>query len=199
MTMTNFPDYFKATNEAYLLLSEYTGNYPVIDIFSIFLKMPYVKVHTFSEYANKLSLNVSEFLQIAPSDYGFSIYDKCTKKWLVFYNDLKSNTTIRFTLAHELGHIVLNHTSDDNISQSEANCFGRNLLCPVPIRKAFHLEKISDYCSCFDISEPMAEATIGNDYSDSYYITQENFQKVDNNIYCYFSGYSLAELYGYSS
>ena len=74
--MTNFPDYFKATNEAYLLLSEYTGNYPVIDIFSIFLKMPYVKVYTFSEYANKLSLNVSEFLQIAPSDYGFSIYDK---------------------------------------------------------------------------------------------------------------------------
>lgn len=40
---------------------------------------------------------------------------------------------------------------------------------------------------------------MGNDYSDSYYITQENFQKVDNNIYCYFSGYSLAELYGYSS
>lgn len=197
--MTNFPDYFRATNEAYLLLSEYTGKYPVIDILSIFSKMPYVKIHTFSECADKLSLTVSEFLQIAPSDYGFSIYDKRTKKWLVFYNDLKSNTTIRFTLAHELGHIVLNHTCDDNISQSEANCFGRNLLCPVPIRKAFHLKKISDYCSCFDISEPMAEATMGNDYSDSYYITQENFQKVDNNIYCYFSGYSLAELYGYSS
>jgi len=66
--------------------------------------------------------------------------------YLILYNKLASpKERIRFTLAHELGHIFLKHHSELNVDvlqrlwvektlydvmEDEANCFARNLLSP---------------------------------------------------------------------
>lgn len=66
--------------------------------------------------------------------------------YMILYNKQASpKERIRFTLAHELGHIVLKHHNelgDDvlkrfgvdktlyDVMEDEANCFARNLLCP---------------------------------------------------------------------
>ena len=198
--MTDYPDYNKATNAAYETLQQYSSSFPKIDIFRIVMSYPNVKVHTYSYLAQRMGLSVHKFTRdIASSEHGFTVCDNLKQRWEVFYNETKCERTIRSTLAHELGHIVLKHTKDGNasIEDREANCFARNLLCPVPIRKELGLTSLSDYCNAFDISERMAQVAIDLNSSDTYYITQQNYNGVNDKVYCYFSGYTLEELYGY--
>ena len=67
-------------------------------------------------------------------------------KYLIVYNRNQTpKDRIRFTIAHELGHIFLHHHSElgtavlqrlwvekslYDVMEDEANCFARNLLCP---------------------------------------------------------------------
>ncbi len=196
--MINAPDYRKATNAAYEVLTKYNGGYPHINIFAILFMFPKIKVHTYSELAFRLGVSIGELLsKYTESDLGFTVYDKIKGRWLIYYNNTKCETTIRSTLAHELGHIVLLHSEDNDTTNKEANCFARNILCPVPMRDELHLTTLDDYCSAFDISDRMAQVVIDRNSNDSYYITKENYDAVNDNAYCYFTGYTLAELYGY--
>lgn len=196
--MNSFPDYNRATNAAYEILREYHGRYPQIDVYELLVSNKNVKVHTYSEMAKRMEMTFSEYLAFCGSDDGFTAFNKISGKWIVFYNDMKSERTVRFTLAHELGHIVLRHDDDDDpISQREANCFARNILCPAPLRDGFNLKTVSDYCECFNVSEFMAEATLGHNSSDFYYISKDNYNAINDNAYFYLAGYTPADLYGY--
>lgn len=196
------PDYKRATNAAYELLAGYLGKLPVIDVFSLIDLLPRdvkVKVYTYTEYSMKIGCSYRDFfLQYASSEHGFTIPNFKGKKYIICFNECKDEKTIRFTLAHEIGHIVLGHIDDNAITDKEANCFARNILCPIQISDGFHVETEQEYVDCFNISEPMASATVANRKSDKYYITKENYNKFNDNVYCYFSGYTLAELYGYA-
>lgn len=194
--MSKTPDYGKATNAAYNILKDYVGPFPQIDIIGIVKSLPNISVHTYSEIARKFDITYYEFLQIAPSEHGYVLFNNAQKKWTINYNDLKDECTIRFTLAHELGHITLEHTEDDDIARCEADCFARNILCPVPVRNGFNLATVDDYCKCFNISEPMATVTINLNKSDNYYITQYHYNAIEDKATCYITGCSLAELYG---
>lgn len=195
--MNRLPDYSRATNAAYNVLRTYTGPYPQIDIFKVIADLPDVTAHTYSDVARKFGMTLHQFLDIVSSEYGFTFYDQMSRRGIILFNDLKGECTIRFTVAHELGHIILGHTQDDDIARCEADCFARNFLCPVPLRNGFNLATVEDYCDCFNVSEPMAQVTLNLNKSDNYYITKSNYDNVDNNAYCYLSGFTLAELYGY--
>ncbi len=75
-------------------------------------------------------------------------------RYIIFYNELKRKQRTRFTIAHEMGHIFLDHHYEygepildrEGIGQqlyrrleNEASCFARNLLCP-----ALHTEQLLD-------------------------------------------------------
>lgn len=191
-------DYQKATNAAYEILQDYDGRYPQIDIFHIVDTFPQVRVHTYTEIAARIGVSVYEFMtEFAESEMGYTVFDTDNNRWLIFYNDQKSETTIRFTIAHELGHIVLNHAEDTPTADKEANCFARNILCPVPIRDEFGLTTLSDYCFMFDISDKMAQVVKNLNNNDSYYITHENYALISANVYAYFAGYTPEMMYGY--
>lgn len=53
----------------------------------------------------------------------------------IYYNDIgRSRRRIRFTLAHELGHLILMHlNSEDARYECEANIFANYLLAPAPL------------------------------------------------------------------
>lgn len=181
--MFSFPNYEYATNAAYDILQQYDGYFPQIDIYKIFDNMKNVKIYKYSEFSKRFNIKAYDFEHlIAPSEYGYTIFDKKKNKWLLHYNEIKSEETIRFTLAHELGHIVLNHTNDNEYNDREANCFARNILCPLPIRDMYNLKTPLDYCECFFISQPMAVATIANYKSDSYYISKYNYMVTQNKL-----------------
>lgn len=65
----------------------------------------------------------------------------------VFYNDAISNRRIRFSLMHELGHIVL-ETDDDR----KADAFASSFLAPRPIIYALKLRNAQEISDRFDIS-----------------------------------------------
>lgn len=61
--------------------------------------------------------------------------------FIVFFNETKPRARIRFTIAHELGHIILGHTigpdlinrepeETDNPTETEANIFAARILAP---------------------------------------------------------------------
>ena len=197
--MTELPDYSKATNAAYGTLFTHDVNYPRVDVLSILENMGNVIIMTYSQMADRMGITFEDFYQnYASSEYGFTIRkdSKSSPKFIVCYNERKSETTIRFTLAHELAHIVLNHKKDDSVFKKEADCFARNVLCPIPIVNGYKLKSVKDYVNCFNISESMATVAIDFAQNDYYYITEENYKVIDNLSYSKISGMSLGELYG---
>ncbi len=78
-----------------------------------------------------------------------------------YYNDDKkaiiSNERVRFTIAHEIKHVIFRETNPTNIEESEAEHFARFLLAPMPllivgkyetnyeIRRKFRLTKSAAY------------------------------------------------------
>lgn len=181
--MIKIPDYKHATNAAYEILKKYNGSLPNVEIQKIINMLSSVNIYKYSEIAKRFGIGVYDFkYTIAPSEFGYTIFDTNEDRWLLIYNESKCKETIRFTLAHELGHIVLKHTDDNEINNSEANCFARNILCPLPIRDYYDLKTPIEYSKCFFISEPMATATINHYDSDLYYISQYNYTIIQNKI-----------------
>ena len=73
--------------------------------------------------------------------------------YLVCYRAGGNAARLNFTLAHELGHIVLRHQSGRPWEEYEADCFAANLLCPAPIlgqlrrrRTDLYAEELAELC-----------------------------------------------------
>jgi hypothetical protein len=190
------PDYEFATNAAYQELEHYEGSFPKIDVFELLSKDKNIVLKSYTQAADFLHCSHNEFAySIAQSEHGFTVSDIVSNRHIIYFNNLKDEKTIRFTLMHELGHIRLGHITDDSISDREANCFARNILCPIQLVDEFKLSTAEDYVECFGISLPMAKASLANYQSDFYYIKKDLYQSVNDKVYCYMTGYTLSELY----
>lgn len=136
---TNFEE---TTNLAYDILIKYSdGKFP-IDIFKIIREnFKNIKLMPFSKWKAKTKVNGDMFEELN-TDYGIVFYDN--KKYCIIYNDSKCLQTQRWTLAHELGHILRGHltnaeylmcSTDNNPFEIEANTFAKQLLVPFPVIK----------------------------------------------------------------
>lgn len=90
-----------------------------------------------SALAHKLNIQIHEVAYLPKNIYALSYNDNGNK-----YIDFISRNNVdtdRFTLAHELGHILLHHNSKDGFTQyqeEQANIFAARLLAPmIVIRK----------------------------------------------------------------
>lgn len=85
----------------------------------------------------------------------------------IVFDDRMRPTRIRFTIAHELGHILLSHPMADGreqIEEKDADMFAARLLAPACVLwglGAYTTEQISRYC---DISYAAAELRAANMY-----------------------------------
>lgn len=77
---------------------------------------------------------------------------------IVAYNSSNSNTgRVRFSLMHELGHVVLDHIGESDHLEYEANYFASNILAP---RMAIHYagcKNANDVAKIFDLSYEASE------------------------------------------
>ena len=78
------------------------------------LNIPCIPYSSLKEETRELSLKCSE--------YGFTFNRK------IFYNDSMPEDEIIFTLAHELGHILLNHRNTMPEIEEEADYFAKCIL-----------------------------------------------------------------------
>ncbi len=75
-------------------------------------------------------------------------------RYVIYYNEKMSRRRKRFTIAHEIGHVILGHHLEHGVPvisretmaqglylrlEHEASCFARNLLCP-----AYHAQRLLD-------------------------------------------------------
>lgn len=92
---------------------------------------------------SKIPKKVYNFYEnIIYTDSGFSTYYK--NNYIIFYNDKIDVLTQRFTVAHEIGHIALDHflDSDPATREIEANTFAAKMLMPLSIIKACGVKSI---------------------------------------------------------
>lgn len=94
-----------------------------------------------------------------------ALYSYCSRysddglkyKDVVIYNDNHAKSRIRFTLAHEIGHIILGHTALSPHCEQQANAFAANLLAPLPLIYYYHCQSASDISQKFGLSAPAAD------------------------------------------
>ena len=66
-------------------------------------------------------------LMLLRSEDGFTM--KYDGEWYIYYNDEKSYGRINNTLAHESGHIVLDHSEESPLAEAEAKFFAKYEMC----------------------------------------------------------------------
>ena len=70
----------------------------------------------------------------------------------IFYNEKAKVERLRFSVAHEIGHIWLEHESDCKRNEAEANHFASYLLAPTPMIVELGFDDAFDISEYFSIS-----------------------------------------------
>lgn len=189
------PNYKKATNAAYNTLLGLTHTRFATDVLAVVDEMlPNCKTMTYGQACFMCGYDRS-ILESA-SEYGFSLVNK--DKRFILYNELVPMGCARFTLAHEIGHAVLEHRNEkDDSAEKEANCFARNLLCPVPVADLLGIDTWEDYTRVFDVSPKAAKVAIEWAKSDRYYIEARSGSELWERTEAYIFGYDNPDEYYY--
>ncbi len=140
-----------------------------------------VALITYSSLSRKRGISFEEVVMLMDSELGSCAYDSGHNRYIIFYNDTKDPAFCRFTIAHELGHIILNHhilAGTNALSRSfvphreyieyenEANAFARNLLSPAPMANSLlngwftNAEKYDRLMRAFNITKLAAKTRI---------------------------------------
>lgn len=99
------------------------------------------KLYTYSEYAKLIDTSVDTVIAKYDKD-GFVFWSNCEHTFIICYNETFSPNMIRWTLMHEIAHIILGHVSapvsvmsrvseaERSLFEVEAQGFARRILCP---------------------------------------------------------------------
>ncbi|MCD7947538.1 MAG: ImmA/IrrE family metallo-endopeptidase [Oscillospiraceae bacterium] len=126
-----------------------------------------IKLGRYSE--NTKHFHVNNLTHLTQND-GFTVLDAAGRLF-VYYNDAASIPRIRFTLAHELGHIYLGHlnpkggytilnrepSSQDNPREMQANVFASRILAPACVLWRLNIHDPADIAALCGISTQSAQ------------------------------------------
>ncbi|MFQ3852553.1 ImmA/IrrE family metallo-endopeptidase [Staphylococcus sp. 2S1] len=149
----------RAIETANLILG-YENKFP-IDIKGVINSDPDVELFTFGEFAKLSGISRSDVSKIGQSYEAFHF--RKGRKSIIVYNALRYSKRLRFTLAHEYGHVKLNHTgksiydpdkSDIEYTKEEfeADTFAGNLLFPLHKRYEYRRKSSYEIANTFNIS-----------------------------------------------
>ncbi|MCD8307433.1 MAG: XRE family transcriptional regulator [Clostridia bacterium] len=99
-------------------------------------------------------------------------------RWGIYFNDKVLRTRINYTIMHEIGHIVLDHTVDDPLAEKEADFFAKYTLCPPAILYRKNCRTPEDIMALCDVSKEAATYALDYckkwvKYSGKYYTDYE--------------------------
>ncbi len=94
---------------------------------------------------------------IADHPDGFTI--QIGKQFIICYNQNNNRWRNRFTIAHEIGHIILHkHIKDSKTLEKEANMFASRMLMPMLLVKELNIKSAEELSKLCDVS--LESATI---------------------------------------
>ncbi|EFD81340.1 hypothetical protein PSAG_01375 [Fusobacterium animalis D11] len=160
------PDYKKAEQLAYETLIDYSDGEIPINIKNIIKKHENITLMSYSKFQKIFQLTFDEIVDIYGSGHGFTIYDLKKDIYLIAYNNLDDPATIRWTIAHELGHVkqehlkrtdynLIHYNNGEHPMEKEANTYAKHILAPFPL-----IAKIKEYNKGFNIVKPDEISTI---------------------------------------
>ena len=105
---------------------------------------------------------------------------------IIAYNSEKPSGRIRFSLMHELGHHMLEHTGNTKSNEKEANLFSSYILAP---RMAIHYagcKNANDVSHIFNISHEAAENAFDDYRRWHRHVVIYKMSKCDKAMYAHF-------------
>lgn len=117
-----------------------------------------INIYSYSQNAKLINKLKADKLKIGNDGFTTAVGGG---KPIIFFDDSKSPERSRFTIAHELGHILLEHvgrynlinrepSSEDNPIEQAANVFASRLLAPACVLWGLNVhtpEEIMGYCN----------------------------------------------------
>ena len=187
-----------------LLLAHKVSSFPV-DVISIIKNTGICILKKYSKQAIKHNLPFEYFCENFGKD-GATLYKAGKKKpYTILYNDLRQPfTRVRWTLAHELGHVILRHSeefeetklirnglTDESykVLDDEADAFAAELLSPVIVLIAAGWTSKSDIMThCLlsnDAAKYRSKSVLGVKKVKEFYFIHEQrlFKSFYNHIY----------------
>ena len=194
MKIPQLARYNGTVEKAYDFVMANITEFPV-DVFALIKKLNWELI-TYEDLANRTNCSIKDIEDCFGKD-SYSVYDCGTCKYKIAYNS-RNNTQqrINFSVAHEIGHIILGHLEDfEGISiynktlskdeyktlENEANCFARNILSPAPLVKNLGIGEL--YLNLGDIFGLSFRATnVRRSFfkNDLFYLTDDKISKMQS-------------------
>lgn len=156
------PNFQKCKEEATRLLLSQTSDFPV-QIRSLLFSRQII-IDSLQHFSHITKTPLYQF-----TNQNGLLKNGCTvimgSVYLVLYNVKESNLArLNWTLAHEIGHIYLNHKKDGDLEEIEANFFASELLMPEILIRTLEKQKIaitaSSLSEIFQVSRAAASKKI---------------------------------------
>lgn len=142
--------------------------YP-LDLNEVLSLIPNCKLMSYQKFADINHCSVNDVIALCQSKSGCTHYDVETNRYLILVNLAETSNygRRRWTIAHEIGHIVCGHhilSAVDRIAENsfaqinnqdyeiEADYFVTTLLSPLPLFKAFEIQSARDIQNTFGLS-----------------------------------------------
>lgn len=126
------PNFKLATTKAYEILMLNRLPLP-IDLYKIKFENTKIHITSMQEWSKKYDIPMESLTQNGQYNEGYNEWHikNGVVYAIIFYNDeIESKERKRFTIAHEIGHIVLRHKGYSEINEKEADTFAAQLLLP---------------------------------------------------------------------
>ena len=131
--------------------------------------IPNCKLMSYQKFADINHCSVNDVIALCQSKSGCTHYDVETNRYLILVNLAETSNygRRRWTITHEIGHIVCGHhilSAVDKIAENsfaqinnqdyeiEADYFVATLLSPLPLLKAFEIQSARDIQNTFGLS-----------------------------------------------
>lgn len=115
-----------------------------------------VMLKTYSSYSSNPRA-IEMLMRYSPDAFTIQLSDG---RKMVLYNDKMPDARIRFSLTHELGHIVLKHRQESELSEKEADFFASYLLAPPPLIASFKCFTPKELSDRFNVSIEMSKNSL---------------------------------------
>lgn len=179
------PDYHRAARTAYQVLLAAGDRELPVNMLALLDRCKHTQVLSYTQAARQYGESVYSLVNKWPSHHAFTVRetgDDGGARYMVFYNDdvcFGNQASRRWSLAHELGHILLGHAAQAcPPDEMEANCFTQHLLCPRPLLEALPGPDLDMLCVAFGLSRAAAAIALRSAGGRSIYVDEDMRQGI---------------------
>ncbi len=147
-----------------------------IPVKTIAKSFEFIRVIPYSRLIKEYSLSLHEIIQFAKTDDAYTDYSAKSDTYIIYYNDITRSKTVsnryRWNIAHELGHILLNHhknykntrlfrtelsSEEYSLLEEEADKFAAYLLVPHFLIELYNVRSDVSLMDICKISRPASK------------------------------------------